>query len=152
MAPGVVELAGPVAIELVLDGLGLFGAGLDGVLEGLVDVLDVDGEGDGRAAELLRVVEVHVGRGVGHHDHRVADLDLGVADAAVGAGHAETLLGAEDLLVELDGVAGAVDGQVGGDAGIVVGDGLHCGHWRLLSRSACLRHTPSSIRSSSGRF
>src|SRR5215204_4299052 len=125
MPEGVLELTRPIAVELVLDRTQLLRACFHRDVEGLVDVLDVHTEGDGRAADLLRADDAHLGELVREHDHGIADLELGVADLAVRRGHAHALGGAEHLDIEVDGLCRAVDREVRADAGIAVGDRLH---------------------------
>ena len=125
MPEGVLELTGPVTIELVLDPAIRLGAGLDRGVEGRVDVLDVHADGHGGAADRLRPQVAHVGVLVREHDHRISDLQFGVADLAVGPVHAHALLGSEHLCIEIDGPGGAVDDEVRADLRVAVGDGLH---------------------------
>src|SRR6266511_3094434 len=93
MAEWVCQGAGAVAVELILDWPKLFSPGGYRLAKLCVHVLDVEQDADRRAAERLRAAEAHVGVLVGHHDRRVADLDLGVADLAAGTGEAQQLPG-----------------------------------------------------------
>jgi hypothetical protein len=132
MAERVLEGAGPVAVELVLDLAYGGGAVLEGSLEAGVDVLDVDHHRDRGAADLLGRLVAHVGEGVREHHHARTDLDFCVADLAVGAAHAHALGCAEDGPVEGDCGVGAVDAQVRDDPRVVRRDRVDLGHEYLL--------------------
>src|SRR5262249_30935858 len=135
MAERVLELSGPIAVELVLDRPQLLRARLQSALEGAVDVLDVDQHRHRGAPDGLRPADVHVRVLVRDHDHGVADLELRVADPSVGRGHAHALLRAEDRAVELDRLAGAVDVEIRRHTGVTVRNGLHGCHWTPCRRS-----------------
>src|SRR5262245_21698894 len=135
MAERVLELSGPVAVELVLDRPQLFRARLQGALEGAIDVLDVDQHRHWGAPDGLRPTDIHVGVLVRHHDHGVADLELRVSDPSVGPGHAHALLRAEDRAVEVDRLAGAIDVQIRRHSRVAVRNWLHGCHWTSCRRS-----------------
>lgn len=134
VSEGVLDEAGAVAVELVLDGLEEFGSVGGGALDDFVDIGEVDVEADGAAADGggAGVSGAHAGVLVGEHNAGGADLELGVADFAVGAGHAHDFGGAEDVLVVVDGAGGSIDDEVRGDGVVVLGNVRDFGHDVLL--------------------
>ena len=120
VAVGVGDAGHAVAVELVFrSGVGccasLDGAGVDGFYIGDVEV-DV-GAGGGV-----------FGDGVGDHEGRAVDFDLGVAYAAAGHGDAQALYGSEGGGQEVEHCGGVFDDEVGGDGSVAVGDGVNGGH------------------------
>src|SRR6266545_5597266 len=108
----ILELARPVAIELVLDGAKLLRAGLERAGEHVVHGFHVDPDGHGCPAERLRPLEAHVRVLVCENDAGATELELCVSHLPTRAGHAHALGRAEHALVELDRVARTVDHEV----------------------------------------
>ena len=84
MTQRILDVAGSIAVELVGHRLDHLRARLDRPGEGGVDVGYVEHDAAARASQGLRALVTHLRELVGHHDHRVADLELGVPDTAVG--------------------------------------------------------------------
>src|SRR4051812_30899752 len=112
VAVRVLECAGAVAVELVLDRARELAAGGQCLLHRRVDVAHVEMQLNRGAAARVRSEEAHVRRLVREHHERIADLQLGVADRAVRSGNADRLFGAECPLVELDRLACALDAEI----------------------------------------
>src|SRR4051794_30068471 len=137
VAVRVLDRAGAVAVELVLDRARELAAGGQCLLHCRVDVAHVEMQLNGGAAARVRPEEAHARRLVGEHHDRIAEPELGVPDRAVGARHAHDLFGAEGALVELDCLACAFDAEVCRDRVIAGGDRLHL--LRLARRSLAAR-------------
>src|SRR5437867_2912816 len=135
MAERILELPRTIAVELVLDRPQRGGTFLDGAVEDVIHVLDVNTDGHRRAAHGLGAAVFHVRELVGEHDQRVADLELGMADLAAGCAHAHALPRAEHGSIEVDRIARAIDGEVRCDFRVALGDRLYVRHGVLLSVS-----------------
>ena len=103
VALGVLGRVGAVAVELVGELPDDVGPGGHGGVVVPVDVVDVDVDVRGGAADVLGVLVV--GPRATHHHHAVAEGELGVVGPAVGAGHA-------DRLGETEGRDQPIDGGV----------------------------------------
>ena len=116
MAERIDHLAVAVAPECVfqrhLDG----GAGIDRPLPHGVGVFHVQVDRHRRALQRTWAAAAVLGKGVGQHEHRVADAQLGVHDLAAGAVHAPDYLGAEGAPVERQRLGRVVAHQVRGNA------------------------------------
>src|SRR5689334_7236207 len=91
VAEGILERAGPVAVELVRDRTHLGRARVQRLAELLVDVVDVEQQAHRAAPEVTGSARLHLGMLVGQHHDRVPDLDLGVPDPIVGGGNPHDL-------------------------------------------------------------
>jgi hypothetical protein len=124
-----------IAVEQVFDGLQLAGSCRHRLPERLVDVIHVDVQADGGAAQGAGVPESLAG--VSDHHGRPSNPDLGVDDGSVWCGDPEDLRRSQCSPVELDRRGGAVDHQMR-DYGVLVAlrDRLH----RLSSSYSLSRH------------
>src|SRR5437660_11616105 len=76
-----------------------------------------------------------LGRAIGSHYHRIANLQFGVRDVAIRSWHAEPLLRSESFLQKINEFRGAVHDQIWRDGVISSWDGLYL---------SCCRHDFSS--------
>ena len=124
VSEGILDEAGAVSVELVLNRLEELRAFCGCAFDNVVDVGEVDVEAyraaaDGGGAGVSRA---HAGIFVGQHDVGVADFELGMTDLAVRAGHADGFRGTEDFLVVVDGLRRVPDDQVRRDGVVVLGN------------------------------
>ena len=124
VSEGILDEAGAISIELVLNRLEELRALCGCAFDDFVDVGKVDVEAHRAAANsgCAGVSRAHAGIFVGQHDVGVADFEFGVTDLAVRAGHADGFSGSEDFLVVVDGLRRAPDDEVGGDGVVVFGN------------------------------
>src|SRR5437764_12353058 len=114
MSEWVLDEAGTISVELILDRFQNFGAFSNGALDYAIDVGDIQIQAHRACAYTGRtgMTLAEVGIFVSQHDVRVADLQFSVADLAAGLVHAKHFGGAEDLLVIVNGLGSAFDDQV----------------------------------------
>ena len=124
MSKGILNEAGAVSVELVLNRLQELRAFCGCTLDHVVDIGKIDVEAH-RAASYCGgagVSRAHAGIFVGQHDVGVANFELGVTDLAVRSGHADSFSRSEDLLVVFDGLRRAPDNQVRRDGVVLFGN------------------------------
>ena len=74
-------------------------------------------------------LEGEVGQGgIGKHEDRAIDLDLGIADAALRHDKPHALDGPEGIREDIEIPAGVLDDEVRRDGGVAIGKGLDAGH------------------------
>src|SRR5258708_27358428 len=71
---------GAITVELVLDRALFLAAGCDSLFEDRVAVFDIDHDAYRRAAEGLWTLIAHLGKFIGQHDRRIANLNFRMAN------------------------------------------------------------------------
>src|SRR5712664_2541428 len=112
VSEGIRHRAEAIAVELVRHGFLNRSAGSNRLIKDRVDVFHIDHDAHRRSAERLRTFVAHLGKLIGEHDRRIANLDLSVTDFSIGRGKAKQFSRAERLLIKFDRVAGAPNNQV----------------------------------------
>ena len=141
MAEGIGQAAIAVAPEHVLRRHDGCRTGSDGALVDRVAVLDIEMDGDRRAADLERpALAAHLGKLVVQHQGGIADAQHGMHQPlAVGRRHPPELRCAEGLLVEFDRLGRAGHRQVRRQTVEPVGDLLD---HRLILLGGCVAQPP----------
>src|SRR5579875_3063057 len=101
---------------------------------GSIAIFCVEEQAYGRTAEVLDAERFDLRRFVGHHDDRIADLNLGVSSAALLIGHSELLFCAERLHIKRDCFRTLREEKIRLDAVISVWNGFELGHNTLHLR------------------
>src|SRR5580658_5986444 len=112
MSEWVLDKAGAISIELVLDRLQNFRSLRGRLFDDFVAVWEIDVQAYGRPAPALGPAIAHGEIFVCQHEARVADLKFGMADLAVRAIHAHDYRRPENVLVIIDRLRGALDDEV----------------------------------------
>ena len=120
MTERIFDLAGAIAIELVLDRPLERRAGRNRARDDRIGVGDAQAHRHRRAAERLRANDAHFGKLVRQHHAGVAEFELGVADA-IAHRQAVALLGAECRIIEIDRRLRAADAEVGHGVAVPLG-------------------------------
>ena len=132
---GILQHAGPIAVELVLRRPDRRAAGLDRTREDFVAVLDIEGQRYRRPADSLGRHRAKVGEFVGHHHAASVDRELGMAELAPRHRHAHQLDGPEHVLVVLQRGCAVVDDEVGREGHVALGDVVDCHMYGPLLQS-----------------
>jgi hypothetical protein len=114
MAEGVEQLTFSLAPEGVAQRANHGGPGTDGLLPGVIDIVDMQVDGTVGAAEVLRPEGFHLRELVGQHQGEGPDADLDVDQPAAGYHQPGELCGPEGLLVPGGCRVRAASGQVQG--------------------------------------
>src|SRR5437879_4851485 len=133
VAKGVSELAITIAPELIRNGHFNLCSGFYRAIESSIDVLNIDVQAHGRAADGLRRESAELWIFVAQHDQRISDLHLSMHHFSVGSLRNSSLLSSECLLVELDCSFCVAHGEKRSERVIALGNGFY-GHTGLHRR------------------
>src|SRR5664279_6649070 len=99
MSEWVLNEAHAISIELVRNRLQYLRSIGHGALHRGIDIFNVKQHAHGRIAQRERALVTHLGKLIGQHDVRVANLQFSMPNAAVGTRHAHNFGCSENILV-----------------------------------------------------
>jgi hypothetical protein len=125
MPERIAQLAVAVSPKHICERLLDFGAGFDGGIKDGVDIIDVQKNAGGGAAQGLRGTAFATWRLVAQHQNRIADFDLGVPNFSIRDIHAKDFGRAEGPFIEIDGARRIGKGEIGSHCMVAGRNRLH---------------------------